>query len=320
MIFSDNYTVEERYSLVSGKRLSDLSLMPWRYTPLYDDQYKPEMSVGVRNQLGVIFKYKPTFEQTLAIKDEHKLFGIYHNGDDIEGYQTRFRTPFSSWRVARGDYINQTYSSMDRDLYDDLDKVVRSDRFGNTAFLGHTHDNQGYITGCRISDKYFDVSRYNNPKLDKLGWFLKNANNYVGVIVTVGRDDKISWFSNFKYPNKVSYRKKNNIGKNVTDEMLNNTENISFRQMMKRHLKAYVTYEIITSQNVQDIIDLVPDLTRDAQVKLEHVFQGSELVDVIAHIPKYSEFKEVQVKKRWIRNTIDGVRYENWPKYDDTTS
>ena len=73
MIFSDNYTVEERYSLVSGKRLSDLSLMPWRYTPLYDDQYKPEMSVGVRNRAGVIFKYKPTFEQTLAIKDEHKL-------------------------------------------------------------------------------------------------------------------------------------------------------------------------------------------------------------------------------------------------------
>ena len=41
MIFSDNYTVHERYSLVSGERLADFEEMPWLYTPLVDTRYNP---------------------------------------------------------------------------------------------------------------------------------------------------------------------------------------------------------------------------------------------------------------------------------------
>ena len=303
MIFSDNYTVVERYSLVSGERLADYSEMPYRYTPLYDTQYKPDMDVGVRNQVGVTFKYDPTIADVEALKDEEKIFGIYHNGSEPVAYRTKIRMRFSSWRAYRGDYIAQTHSSTDRDLYDELDKVVKPSRKGNAAFLGHDHDSDGYITGCTVTDRYFELSHYNNPLLEKLEWYAGNAPNYCRGILTVRRENEVSWMSRFAYPTRISEIPKNEFFSNRIREPLTRPrmKTVSFRQSLRKHLAGYVMYEILNLSQVDDIYALVPDTTRDAQVRIEHVFRGSELVDIIAHIPKYDTFDEVQVTRRWIQ-------------------
>jgi len=304
MIFSDNYTVAERYSLVSGERLADYSEMPYRYTPLYDNRYKPDMEVGVRNQLGVVFKYKPSIADVEAIKEEEKLFGIYHNGIEPVSYRTKFRMRFSSWRAYRGDYITQTYSSSDRDLYDELDKVVKTNRKGNTAFIGHDHDAHGYITGCTVVDRYYNLSHYNNPLLDKLEWYAGNAPNYCKGVVTVRRNNEISWMSKFKYPTTISEIPKKDFYSNRITEPLKkaNIKTVSFRQSLRKHLAGYMMYEILSAAQIDDIYALVSDTTKDAQVRLEHVFRGSELVDIIAHIPKYQDFEEIQVPRRVIKH------------------
>lgn len=302
MIFSDNYTVTERYSLVSGERLADYSEMPWRYTPLYDSQYQPTMDVGVRNQLAVIFKYDPTIADVEAIKEEDKLFGIYHTGDQQQGYRTKFRMRFSNWRSWRGDYITQTYSSADRDLYDELDKVVRSDRKANTAFIGHDHNDQGYISGCTVVDRYYNLSHYNNPLLDKLEWYASNAPNYCKGVVTVRRDNEISWMSRFAYPTTISEIPRQHSNRSTEPLKRDNVRNVSFRQSLRKHLAGYMMHEILSSMQVDAIYALIPDTTKDAQVRLEHVFRGSELVDIIAHVPKYHDFNEIQVQRRWIDN------------------
>ena len=307
MIFSDNYTVVERYSLVRGERLADYSEMPYRYTPLYDNQYKPDMDVGVRNQVGVIFKYDPQVADVEALKDEEKVFGIYHNGAEPVAYRTKIRMRFSSWRAYRGDYIKQTYSSADRDLYDELDKVVISNRKGNTAFLGHDHDTDGYITGCSVTDRYFELSHYNNPLIEKLAWYAGRAPNYCRGVITVRRENEVSWMSRFKYPTRISEipnnRKSKEFFNNRIREPLTRPRirTVSFRQSLRKHLAGYMMHEILNSSQVDDIYALIPDTTRDAQVRLEHVFRGSELVDIIAHIPKYDTFEEVQVTRKWVQ-------------------
>lgn len=303
MIFSDNYTVTERYSLVSGDRLADYSEMPYKYTPLYDTQYKPDMEVGVRNQVGVIFKYDPQIADVEALKDEEKIFGIYHHGVEPVSYRAKIRMRFSSWRAYRGDYIAQTHSSADRDLYDELDKVVIPVRKGNTAFLGHDHDADGYITGCTVTDRYFELSHYNNPLLDKLAWYAGKTPNYCRGVVTVRRENEISWVSKFAYPNRISEIPKNEFFNNRIREPFKRSrmKTVSFRQSLTKHLAGYMMYEILTAPQIDAINALIPDTTRDAQVRLEHVFRGSELVDIIAHIPKYDEFEEIQVTRRWIR-------------------
>ena len=312
MIFSDTYTLVERYSLVSGKRLSDFSEMPYRYTPLYDSQYKPDMDIGVRNQIGVIFKYDPTIADVQALKDEEKLFGVYHNGIEPVSYRTRIRTKFSSWRAYRGDYIAQTYSSADIDLYNDLDKVVREDRKGSTAFLGHDHDANGYITGCTVGDRYYNVSHYNNPLLDKLEWYAHNAPNYCKGVLTVRRDNEVSFMSAFMYPTRISEIKKGQLDRISEQVSWRNIKDVSYRQSLQKHLAGFMMYEILSSTQVDDIYALIPDTTRDAQIRLEHVFKGSELVDIIAHIPKYRDFQEIQVPRRWIDHHDENGNKIHW--------
>lgn len=311
MIFSDNYTVHERYSLVSGERLADYSEMPWLYTPLVDARYEPSgMSVSVKNQINRVFEYQPAVPDVEAIKEEQKLLGIYHNGNDILSYRSRFLIRYSSWRSLRGDYVIKTASSTTRDLYDKMDELVSATPKGSTAFIGHEHDSSGYIVGCTVVDRTYNLESYNNPLLDKVSWYSTNASNYCKGVINIRRDNEISFYSKFTYPRRVSSIPREEYIKNPTAVFSKQyLKTVSYRQSLARHIAGYRQYGILDDQQVLDIFDMIPENDKDAQVQIEHVFKGSELVDIIIHVIKYFQFEEIQVQKKWMQTfDADGNR------------
>ena len=60
-------------------------------------------------------------------------------------------------------------------------------------------------------------------------------------------------------------------------------------------MAGYRTYGILTEEQYQNAFSLLQDDTVDAQLQIEHVFKGSELVDIIAHVIQYFQFKKIQV-------------------------
>lgn len=303
MIFSDNYTVHERYSLVSGERLSDFDEMPWLYTPLVDGRYNPpNIPESAKDILNKTLGYEYYLEDVETNKEEEKHLGIYHLDGEIQSYRSRFRLRYSKWRKERGHFIRSTLSTTTNDLYDRMAEVVTATPEGTTAFVGAEHDVDGYITGLMVVDRDYNLSMYNNPLLDKVSWYSKNAPNFCRGVLTVRPDDVVSFYSEFVYPKQVSIVDKTEYRKDPRSALKNkNLRRISYRQSMGKHLAGYRLYEILNEDQIRTIIEeLVPNTETDAMIQIEHVFQGSELLDIIIHVVKYKNFEEIQVPRKWM--------------------
>lgn len=311
MMFSDNYTVHERYSLVSGERLADYSEMPWLYTPLVDEGYKPtNIPTGVKNSINRVFEYDYLFQETEAIKEEEKSLAIYHNGDAIESYKSIFKYRYSTVAFQINDYLNKVGATQCKHLFDRAHAFIPKNGRGYASYIGAEHSIDGSITGITIQSKDYDLSSYENPLLDKLRAYSAYHHKFCNGILTVRNNNQVSFYSSFVYPKKMSIlttEKKNP----KLDELLalDNFKVISGRQGVSRHLYGYRKHEMITNDQVDAILELVPDMTKDARIQLEHVFEGPELVDLIAHVVKYNEFEEIEIPRTWIiRNDEDGNR------------
>lgn len=308
MMFSDNYTSHERYSVLNGvTRLSDYSEMPWLYTPLVDSRYKPDnISSDVAERLNNVLCYDYEFNDVEAVKDEVKHLGIHHIGSDIDSYKTRFRLRYSTWKAERGSFIRKTQSSGTIDLYDKMHEVVTATNVGMTAFIGTEHDVDGYITGLTVVDNKYNLESYNNPLLEKVSFYSEFQPNFCRGTLTVRPDNVVSFNSEFVYNKKIVTIPREEYRKNpraAFDKKY--TKKLSYRQSLVKHLYGYKMYDIITEDQMRAILELNPDSTYDAMVQIEHVFCGSELIDVIAHVVKYRMFEEIEVAKPWVINTDD---------------
>lgn len=305
MIFSDNYTVHERYSLLNGEKLADYSEMPWLYTPLVDEIYKPtHIPVGVKNSLNRVFDYDYLFQEVEAIKEEEKALGIFHQGDTIESYKSVFKMRYSTVRFQLFDYYDKTGSHYCKDLFDRLHSFLFKKDYGYAAYIGAEHHVDGTITGLSIQSRDYDVSSYEDSMLKGLCDYSSKHPDFCKGVLTVRNNNRVSFYSSFMYPKKVAVITRERGSKFSTSELLSrqNTKYISGRQGMARHLHGYSLSNLITQQQVEQIIDLVPDMTLDAKVQIEHVFEGSELIDIVVHVLKYVEFEQVEVPQRWIHN------------------
>ena len=305
MIFSDNYTVHERYSLVSGERLADFEEMPWLYTPLVDTRYNPtNISESVKEILNKTLGYEYYLEDLENNREEEKFLGVYHLDGEIQSYRSRFRMRYANWRKEKAHFIRTTLSTTTTNLYDRMSEVVTATPHGTTAFVGAEHDDSGYITGLIVVDKDYNLSMYNNSLLDKVSWYSKNAPNFCRGVLTVRQDEVVSFYSEFVYPKKITIVDREEYRKNPKSSLKNeNLRRVSYRQSMGRHIAGYSMYDILTAAQVSTIIEeLVPNMENDAMVQIEHVFQGSELLDIIAHVVRYKDFEKIQVPRQWIHN------------------
>lgn len=303
MMFSDNYTVHERYSLVSGERLADYSEMPWLYTPLVDERYKPtNIPVSTKNALNRIFEYNYVIAETEAIQNDDKMLGIYHNGDEITQYETRVPIKYSTMMLQRKSYMVKTGTLSSIGLYDKIDEICKKTEDHVTNIVGFEHDTAGNLTGLSVLDKDYDVSSYGSTILDNLVLFSKKNWKYCQGQLTVRENNEVTFYSQFSYQRKVTTATADEYRRNPLVVFNGrNIMNISYRQSVARHLTGYKEYGALNDQQISDILNLIPDLSKDAQIQIEHVFRGSELIDIIVDVVKYLNFEEVQQQRKWIQ-------------------
>lgn len=312
MIFSDNYQVHERYSLTSGDRLDDYSIMPWLFTPLVDSQYKPVIAVGVKNALNRIFQYEYPFSDVQPPHDEDKHLGAYSVGDQITSYTSMVMLKYSTVSQFWKDFKIKTASSEESELYARVDAVIMDEYRSSTAFVGADHNVYGDITGLRIQSKNYDVSSYNNPLLSKLVNYSYTVPNYVTGVLTFRSNEEVSVYSGFSYPTYITEVTKEEFHRNPSS-MSNplNKRKHSNREMSGRHITGYKKWDLLTDDQIAVIDSLEPvyNDTKELNLQVEHIFRGTELVDVILHVVKYSNFVKLDETTTWIlRFDEDGNR------------
>ena len=312
MIFSDNYQVHERYSLTSGDRLDDYSIMPWLFTPLVDSQYKPIIAVGVKNALNRIFQYEYPFSEVQPPHDEDKHLGAYSIDDQITSYTSMVMLKYTTLSQFWKDFKIKTASSEESELYARMDAVIMDEYRPNTAFVGADHNVYGDITGLRIQSKNYDVSSYNNPLLSKLVNYSYIVPNYVSGVLTFRSNEEVSVYSGFSYPTYITEVTKEEFHRDPTS-IANplNKRRWSNREFSGRHITGYKKWDLLTDDQIAVIDSLEPvyDDTKELNLQVEHIFKGTELVDVILHVVKYSNFVKLDETTTWIlRFDEDGNR------------
>lgn len=298
MIFSDNYKEHERYSLVSGERLDDYSMFPWLYTSLVDPQYKPILGMGIKNSLNRLFEYEYPIPDVKPSHDEDKHLGIYSKDGDITSYTSIIMARYDQVRKYLKNFKVKT-STLESSMYDKVDELAISSA---TALVGVEQDLHGDVTGITIQGENYDVSSYDNLLLTKLVAYSYYVPNYVSGSITVRENGELSFYSGFSYPTFITQIPRDEFNSDPTQlAHPRNKKKFSNRELSGRHVTGYQKSGLITDEQIAiiDSLEAVWDTRKELRIQLEHVFKGTELVDLILHVVKYDCFAKTDEPKTW---------------------
>lgn len=306
MIFSDNYTVHERYSVLRQEKICTYSEMPWLYTPLVDERYNPNNIItSTKDNLNAILGFEYLIKEREVIKREFNELGILHNDNNILSYETKFQYRYCTVREERKYFKQKTKTEHLEDVYEKINNIVSPTPIGHTGFVGMKHNINGVPNAILVQDKYYDVSYYNNDFLENLNSYSKRNYEYCTGILCIGENNQISIKMGFDYP-KVFYC--NADGKSTENLLKSSSKiNVSYQQAVDRHLYGMRYYKFLTDEQAEYIANLCEDMTKDFMFDLEFLFEGSELKDIVCSRVLYKEFEEIEVAKNikpWYTETV----------------
>lgn len=299
MIFSDNYTVHERYSVLRQERICTYSEMPWAYTPLVDPQYKPDNIItSVKDNLNAVLGFEYIIKERETIKREFNELGILHNDNEILGYETKFQYRYSTIQDERNYFIRSTKTEHLDSVYAKIDQMVSITDIGQTGFVGMKHDVDGVVNAICIQDKHYDVSSYNNSLLESLNLYSRKNYIYSMGILCIGENNSISIKMKLQYPKSFYHSTRDKASENLTKSR--SKINVSYQQGVDRHLYGLRKYNALTEEQALYIARLCEDMSKDFMFDIEYIFDGSELVDIVCSRVLFNEFEEIEVPRIWV--------------------
>lgn len=312
MIFTDNYNVTERYSLLRKEHIGTYSEMPWLYTPLVDERYAPHnLTLAQKVNLSKIFNFGYFWKNRDTIKDEKKLLGLHHSGNAINSFDSKFNLAYTSIKKEAGHFRRETNSEHLESVWQKMHEVIAKTDLGSARLLGMPLNSNAEALGLYFIDKTYDVSSYNNTLLQRLvdysnrncAWMLGAMNLYQGT--------KCSFKTLLEYP-KTFYSRFTSIDdrNTATDEKqlrglkgagggldVNsmNKLKVSRQQIANKHIFGCRQYDLLTDEQSSYILtELWEDINKDFAFDLEYIFEDGELVDIICDVIKYEEFVNIE--------------------------
>lgn len=193
-MFSERYTVIEKYSLTTREKVSTVEAMPKRFTSLADPAYLPDLDTDLKIKLNKYFNY--VFDHATDPEYEfNKHLYIEHNDGDIieilakEGVRYPVLVPV--W--------NKFSRAIDCEGFMDIrHKIVKHTNVTlsqKTFLLGMLYKPDGTYNGCTIYDDDYSFDGYANQDfLKKVNAFPKYVTKYgYGVLKFKLDTDELSY-------------------------------------------------------------------------------------------------------------------------------
>lgn len=217
-MLSTDFTVSKKYSIKDKKFISTSSYLPWKYTSLYDNRYKPELSDEIRFKLLNFCTYRFLYS-TENLFDEGKYLRVeYDENQTILSYEIvnsfHYKTiaeNYHSWKhfvesVGCED-LNLCKDNIDR-MTDETDDMV-------TYVISMQYDSNADFRNIMIFDKSYNLVGYDeNKTLHMLNDICKeNQSKFNGTIGFYPDSDELKFkiylnFSRFQILSPLGDRKK----------------------------------------------------------------------------------------------------------------
>jgi hypothetical protein len=149
-MFSDKFTEFNVYSLFKKEYIGTSSVMPWKYTSIFDNQYKPDLSEETKNRLQLFFYFK--YQYTMSpLADDTKYIEIFCKDNVIKEFIAKTPHKLATFQQIRewNNFIN-TIESPQLDYC--LNKMIEiaDDSFKTSTMTSVTFDENCVATGLQF--------------------------------------------------------------------------------------------------------------------------------------------------------------------------
>lgn len=281
-MFSENYTVSDKHSLVRAEYVSSLDRMPWLYTSLYDSQYLPVLDEAVSSKLNLFFRYRFPFDTDEPLVNARKILQIEHNEGDIKLFDCRNEIKYSVLSSNEVVWKHFTHSLECQDLNlcrQKIDKMTSETDIMVTKLFGIQYNPDASFRSVSIYDDSYDLEEYSHIDfLSKLNDFCRqNSENIKGVTTVYTNSNKIDFRLTFNYAKRF-----NRLTRRV--EYFTNL-------LRERYLQMLVDNGLLTFEQLTYINSLT---SPNSRIDLEFVFDDQyNLEEVFLYNYRIYEFEDL---------------------------
>lgn len=320
MIFSDRYTEVEKYSIFRQEHICSSATMPWLYTSLVQDRYKPELSSPIKERLNAALDYTPFIKEAAEPpRNELKSLTVDYVGDTHIGYISRFVRPVGD--LGMGYYSSsikyfkeQTRTTHLVKQYDEMLKFIDIDK--RPLFLGFKHDSEGVPTHLAVQGHNFDLSEYGEDAI-KVAEYLPRLRNWSKPIVYHG-EESTNILIGCAYTKWVTEGPGRYNPFQVKTDMEAKIP-VGYDQVADKHIEALINADLLTKDQARYVYSVLPGFDDSVQlsdlavayddaggrryipvyqymIDFEYVIKDGVLDDIILHRYTCREFKDVEVQ------------------------
>lgn len=293
-MFSANFTVSDKYSLISKEYISTSYLMPWKYTSLYDEQYLPELDEQIKQKLNRFFRYRFLHVAHNLDNDEKNLI-IESNGEDILHYEIINRIPYNIITQERV-FWKHFVSSLDcYDIQlceDEINKMTDITDEMSTEIVSIQYKSDASFDSISIFDRDYNLCGYDNESVQRLNNFVKdNYSEFRGVIYFAPNTKKLKFKMLVNFPTVDIYYDSDTVvpGDNTPEDLM------IVAHTNKEHRDVYLPYlvenNIITEEQS---LFMQEKLVGNSKFDLDFIIEEDGTIsDIHLHHIKIYEFSDL---------------------------
>lgn len=294
-MFSDKFTEINNYSLFQKEYIDTSSIMPWRYTSIFDEEYKPDLSQEIKNKLQLFYYYRLQYTITL-LEDDKKYIEILHD-DTNQIKEFRAINPIQLIVFKDPSEWNHFIHTIESSNLDPCKQKIRGfvkDYEITTQISSITFDKN-----CDAIGMYF---LYTSPDPINDSELIKKLHTTSQLVPNCGVSIHITPNTNcLRYRIIPNYYRRNIGFCRFTKKPLFNSSNMVFQSVnYQKHtencINIFLEQNIITNE-MADYIKKV--MSKNTKMELEYLINSSgELDDIIFHNTVIEEFEKVSEQQK----------------------
>jgi|694.fasta_scaffold40934_2 hypothetical protein len=288
-MFSDKFTEIKNYSLVHKKYLDTSSIMPWRYTSVFDSNYKPEISEEVKNKFQLFFYYRLQYAAQI-LEDDRKYLEITHENNIVKEYRAinPIKLPFF---IDSGEWNHFIHTLEISNLDNCRQRIF--DYVGESVVMASI-TSVTYDSNCNATGLYFlhdpSISLNHSELANKLCNASYSINRATPTVYINPLNNQISYNISLPYGAR-SFRYAKISGKTMFDSSECIPTRIKNQPQTNRVINTLVEHKLITDEMVDYIKEVIPE---DTKLEFEYsIDEDGSLIDIIAKNIVIEEFHDV---------------------------
>lgn len=294
-MFSDKFTEINQYSLFQQEYIDTSSIMPWRYTSIFDNEYKPDLSQEIKDKLQLFYYYRLQYTVTV-LEDDKKYIEIVHdNTNQIKEFRAInpiqlivFKDP-SEWN-----HFIHTIESSNLDPCREKLRDFVKDHEITTQISSVTFDKN-----CDATGMYF---WYTSPNPINDSELIQKLHATSQLIPNCGVSIHITPDTNYlRYRIIPNYYLRRFGFRNLSDKSIFHVSNftsvcVNYQKHTENCIGRFLEQNIITSEMAEYIKRVMPENTK---MELEYLINSSgELDDIIFRNTIIEEFENVSDQQK----------------------